>query len=103
MAKPADRLAAVSKDSVGLALQPVLSERVNLLLAWARASGRKWDRRDVVASLVFASPKNKDDFEELIKRYEEATVADARIKGQRDAQFAKRPGRVPAPIKGMTR
>jgi hypothetical protein len=97
MAGRQERLAATPKEPVGLALQPVLSDRVNVLLGWARASSRPaWNRRDVVAALIYASPDSPETFEDLIKRYEEATVADARLPGQRAALAPiKHPGRIP--------
>lgn len=92
-----DRLGASPKEPVGLALQPVLSDRVNVLLDWARAKSRPaWNRRDVVAALIYGSPNNAEAFENLIKRYEEASVGEARLRGQAARSTAsKHPGRVP--------
>lgn len=97
MARQRIRLAASPKEPVGLALQPVLSERVNVLLDWARARSRPaWNRRDVVAALIYASPETPETFEDLIKHYEEASVADARLRGQSATRARiKHPGRVP--------
>ncbi len=95
MATRDDRLlASVDKVAVGLALQPVLSERINVHLAQARRYGKNWNRQDVIAALVFGGPRDEASLRVLIDAYERASVDDARVVGQPHTDSPRRPGRI---------
>ena len=95
MAKPGQLLAAADRHWVGLALPDVLDDNVNALLLMARQLGKKYDRRDVLAALVFAGPRDKVGLQKLINEFESVTVAEARIKGAARSLGGRRPGRIP--------
>jgi hypothetical protein len=97
MTTSSELLSAAEKHSVGLALPDVLDDKVNGLLAIARGQlGKKYDRRDIVAALVFGGPLDKEGLRTLLSAYEDATVGSARLKGFSNAARPRRPGRVPA-------
>lgn len=94
MSRREELLAAAQKVPVGLALQPVLSERINVLLGMARRYGRNWNRQDVVAAVVFGGPRDESALRAVIDEYERASIDDARIPGQPRDRMFRRPGRV---------
>lgn len=95
MARSDQPLAAADRRSVGLALPVVLNDNVNALLAMAREQGKKFDRQDIVAALVFGGPRDSEGLQRLIADYEAATVGSARIRGAPRSTEGRRPGRVP--------
>ncbi len=73
-----------AESSVGLALVPPISDRLDALVALAEASGDRTNRKELLASLILAAPSDGEDLAEAVRRYRRCSVGEARLDG-RDA------------------
>lgn len=84
------------ESSVGLALVPPISDRLDSLVALAEASGDRTNRKELLASLILAAPSDGEVLAEVVRRYRRCSVGEARLDRQ-DADFEvtvtrRRPG-----------
>lgn len=102
--EPETLLRECSQDSVGLALVPPISDRLDNLVMLAEAAGDRTNRKEFVAALILGASADGSMLMEMIRRYRVATAADTYLEGSAEntpVASPKRPG--PRPRRSSSR
>ncbi len=69
---------------VGLSLPAPISQRLDDLVRLAEASGERTNRKELLASLILASPRTGKDVSGLLHTYRQSAAREARLDGNAD-------------------
>src|SRR5437588_62589 len=84
---PRKRLRECQEDQIGVSVPAPLNVRLDGLVELANEAGANVNRKELLATLVFAASESGAELQELVRGYRTATAADAVISGQDEARF----------------
>lgn len=93
---PGELLCTSRDRQVGLRVPVAVSQRVDALLARARAAGERTDRKELITALLAETDLSGDQLGDLLRRYRRMTVAHALLDQSADGSVVRlaraRPG-----------
>jgi hypothetical protein len=71
-----DQLSELEERGVGLALSDPISQRLDVLIERAEATGERTNRKELIAALILGASPDGDALSSLLRRYRTARVRD---------------------------
>jgi hypothetical protein len=84
------------ESNVGLALASPISDRLDVLVSLAEASGGRTSRKELMASLILATRADGEELAKAVRNYRRSSAGEARLDGADSARslavIPRRPG-----------
>jgi hypothetical protein len=74
-----------------------LSDRLNALVDLLDAAGERTSRKELIAALIFATQPLSEQLADMLRAYRHASVRDALVEPDRDAETVQLAPRKPGP------